>query len=108
MRLRSNQCPRNNRPIQNLNNRDIFYTAVTGPEKKEKTAIQSNNRYLKCEKREILDQVLTTSQVVLKSPAKDYGLSESALSKLKQMSLLVITVLLFVSALFFVKFLFKH
>ena len=98
----------NNRPIQNLNNRDIFYTAVTGPEKQEKTAIQSNNRYLKCEKREILDQNLITRLVVLKSPAKDYGLNESVLNRLKQMSLLVITVLLLFTAFLFVKYLFKH
>ena len=99
----------NNRPIQNLNNRDIFYTAITGPEKKEFTSETSKNRYLKCEKKEILGQTTTTKPVkTTEAVSKDYGLSQDVLDRLKQLVLVVIVVLLMATSYLFIKYLFKH
>ena len=98
----------NVRPIQNLNNRDIFYTPITGPEKKEQMESVSNNRYLKCEKREILDQTLTTKPTMTQVIREDYGLPKNILDKLKQVSLLVITILMLATSYYLVKYLFKH
>lgn len=100
----------NARPIQRLNNRNVFYVVVNNKTvKKEQKIYTSDNKYLKCIKDDVADQeVIPTEMVQTTAVVEDTGMDLNTLKRIKQFLLFGVVILIFINSFFVVKYLYKH
>lgn len=104
---------KNIRPIQRLDNRPIFYRVYSSDYKKEKKEIKrftSNNKYLKCEKKRIIEQKPKAVTTVVAEDVKKaaLGFSDNFNNTMTQILLTVIILLILATSLVMTKYLFYH
>lgn len=101
----------NIRPIQWLNERVVFYRADTGKNKKQDT-VTSNNKYLKCEKKEVIKEKQSvtgsTVQITTSTIVEEYGIKPETKNIIKQVLITFIMLLILVTAVFMTNYLFYH
>lgn len=99
----------NNRPVRLLNERVVFYKS------KRKNKVVSNkqdkisdNKYLKCKKTVVAPKITPLKEIKKKKSIVSRGMDQSLKDRIRPYLLTTTILLLFVTAFFFVKFLFKY
>lgn len=97
----------NIRPLQRLNNRKISFNvgALIDIEENLKNQIESTNKFLRCEKKQISTPNKQQTEVILEDNS---GLNESTIRNIKNIFLFIVTVILFVLAMYMVKYMYKQ
>ena len=97
----------NSRPIRPIGNRTVFYTPYMKTTLSEKKVFKSNNKYLKCYREKATKTTTPTESISTESVIQD-GLTESFLTTIRNIFLLIIVLLIITNSYYFVKFLFRH
>ena len=97
----------NTRPIRPLGQRTVFYTPYMKTLLSDKKVFKSNNKYLKCYREKSSKTIIPTQPISTESVLQD-GLSESSITSIRNIFLLIIVLLIIVNSYYFVKFLFRH
>ena len=103
-----NYIGNNVRPIQQLNNRTVFYVVVNEEKKKDRQIFTSDNKYLKCIKTNDIENKVVEENEVTEPVDDNEGFSIERLKQISQILYTIIIILLFVLAYVFVKYLYKH
>jgi carbonic anhydrase len=97
----------NSRPIRPLGQRTVFYTPYMKTLLSEKKVFKSTNKYLKCYREKVSKKITPTESISTESVIQD-GLSESSITLIRNIFLLIIVLLIIANSYYFVKFLFRH
>ena len=100
----------NIRPLQKLYNRTISYN--NGEKILTSSSVShhkiSNNKFLKCIKRKVIEQPEVTTEVTTEETIDESGLSQNTINTIYNILLTVIIIILLILANFLVKYLYKH
>ena len=98
----------NNRRIQQLNNRVVFYKSKIKTKKTEQLLKSSTNKYLKCNKVIAPEPEIANTTTIQTQAPIDVGIAKETKKKIYDYSLAIICLLLFILAYYFVIYLFKY
>tara|TARA_B110001469_G_scaffold127733_1_gene150119 strand:- start:2817 stop:4214 length:1398 start_codon:yes stop_codon:yes gene_type:complete len=96
----------NTRPIRPLGKRTVFYTPYMKTTLSDRKVFKSNNKYLKCY-REKTSKTIVPTKPVSNTVIQD-GLSDTSLTTIRNIFLIIIVFLIIANSYYFVKFLFRH
>ena len=99
---------KNIRAIQDLGNRSVFYNSGKTVELKERDQVKSNDKFLRCKKKETVD--FTKPPLVKQEIQEDLniGMSDSTKKYVKNIFILLNILTIFINALFLTLYLSKY